>query len=744
MSNHALIVSGFPLDDTAREILLAPLPPGTEAVALPDLSPEARAAALSRASAYLGRNTAKELQPGEAPLLAEAKLIQFMNAGVDFVPLRALPAQVPIACNGGAYAEPMAEHALAMALAAAKRLFIEHAALARGEFNQMTRNRSLAGMVCGILGFGGIGAAIARLMRPMGVAIHAIKRGPTNETVDWLGTPDKLEEMLAAADILVLSVPLTEKTRGIIDGRALALMKKDAILINLARGEVVDEAALFAHLQANPEFTACIDAWWVEPIRHGQFRMEHPFMSLPNVIGSPHNSASVGGVTQMALAARRTILPGRCARSRSGTWSAPMSGRRRRKDKNVPKDGTETPGIETRWSWIIAVAAVVILSVSFGAPLIVTVGLRDIAESMGEARSLPSLVASLAYVGAGLGGVLMGWVAGRTSARLVAVLGSVMVTGGLLLASGGAPWQLLLGFGLMVGLLGNGALYPPMMAYVSLWFDKRRGTALALVASGQYVAGALWPALIERGIATLGWQRTMALYAGVVALVALPLAALVLRPAPLPPPGSAAAAGPVAGARVLGMAPNLALALLGLASFLCCIPMAMPAAHLVAFCGDLGLTRQSGAAMLSVLLVAAFVARQFWGWVADRIGGLHAVIAGNICQTVGMAAFLATADEAGLFLVAAAFGLGFSGIVPAYILAVRELFPAQEASWRVPALLFLSLSGMAAGAWLAGVLYDGFGNYAVAWQAGIAANLAALALLGALAWRRRAGLAVPA
>nr|WP_305880014.1 MFS transporter [Siccirubricoccus soli] len=382
-------------------------------------------------------------------------------------------------------------------------------------------------------------------------------------------------------------------------------------------------------------------------------------------------------------------------------------------------------------------AAVTILSVSFGAPLIVTVGLRDIAESMGEARSLPSLVASLAYVGAGLGGVLMGWLAGRTSARLVALLGGAMVTGGLLLASGGAPWQLLVGFGLMVGLLGNGALFPPMMTYVSLWFDRRRGTALALVSSGQYVAGALWPSLIERGIATLGWQRTMALYAGVVAAVVLPLAALALRPAPVPPPGSAAAAGPVAGAQVLGMPPNLALFLLALASFLCCIPMAMPAAHLVAFCGDLGITRQKGAAMLSVLLIAAFLARQFWGWVADRIGGLNAVIAGNLCQAAGMAAFLATQEETGLFLVAAAYGLGFSGIVPGYVLAVRELFPAREASWRVPALLFLSLSGMAAGAWLAGLLYDGFGGYAVAWRAGIVANLAALALLMWLALRRR-------
>jgi phosphoglycerate dehydrogenase-like enzyme len=294
-----VVAVGFALDMAARATLAAALPPGTEILALPETAD--RPALLRRADVLLARNTRDELHQGEGGLLSGAKFIQFMTAGVDYIPLRALPAEVPIACNGGAYAEPMAEHALAMALAAAKRLFIEQAALARGEFNQFTTNRMLFGMVCGILGFGGIGVATARRMRALGVAVHAIKRGTTDEPVDWLGTPDKLDEMLAASDILVLSLPLTEKTRGMIDARALKLMKPDAILINLARGEVVEEAALFAHLLANPAFTACIDAWWVEPVRQGVFRMDHPFMTLPNVIASPHNSASVSGMREVSL-----------------------------------------------------------------------------------------------------------------------------------------------------------------------------------------------------------------------------------------------------------------------------------------------------------------------------------------------------------------------------------------------------------------------------------------------------------
>jgi MFS family permease len=401
--------------------------------------------------------------------------------------------------------------------------------------------------------------------------------------------------------------------------------------------------------------------------------------------------------------------------------------------------------VESRASWLVALAAVAMLSVSFGAPLVVVVALKPIAADLGDARAVPALASSLTFLGAGAGGILMGWLSGRIGMRVVAMLGAAMVCAGLALASGGAAWQLLLGYGLLVGFLGNGALFPPMMAYVSRWFDRRRGTALALVSSGQYVAGALWPMPLERAVAAWGWQRTMLGFALLVAAVVLPVAALVLRPPPPPPPGAALDAGPAPGAPVLGMPPNLALAVLAVASFLCCVPMAMPAAHLVAFCSDLGIAAQRGAMMVSVLLVCAFLARQFWGWVADRIGGLRTVLLGNVAQTAGMAAFLATQDEAGLFLVAAAYGLGFSGIIPAWMLAVRQLFPAREASWRMPTLLFLSLSGMAFGAWLAGALYDRFGSYAVAWEVGVAVNLAQVALVAALLLRggrrrRRPGL----
>ncbi len=275
---------------------------GVRVVYLNDLDDAGRQDALRNASALLARDTGKDLRPGEADQIRSAVLIQFVTAGIDFVKLNALPPNIPIASNGGAYAEPMAEHALAMALAAAKRLLPEHAALARGAFNQHTRNRMLAGKTCGILGFGGIGVATARLMRAIGMRIHAVnRRGLSEEPTDWIGPVSGLDTLLAMADVLVICTPLTPATQGWIGERELQLMKPDAILVNLARGEIIQEDALFAHLQAHPAFTACIDAWWVEPIRHGSFRTDYPFLSLPNVLGSPHNSASVPGMTAAAL-----------------------------------------------------------------------------------------------------------------------------------------------------------------------------------------------------------------------------------------------------------------------------------------------------------------------------------------------------------------------------------------------------------------------------------------------------------
>jgi MFS family permease len=399
--------------------------------------------------------------------------------------------------------------------------------------------------------------------------------------------------------------------------------------------------------------------------------------------------------------------------------------------------------MESRASWVAASLTLAILSVSYGAPLIVVVGLKPIAASLDTDRSVVALAASLVWLGTGLGGIFMGRIADRIGMQRVAIFGAAMTALGLAVSAIGQTWALVFGSAVLIGLLGNSAHFPPLVTYVSRWFDRRRGTAVALISSGQYIAGVVWPTVFERGIDTFGWQATMLAFAVIIAATIVPLA-LFLRPPPSPVRTEGSAAYLARRARGLHLHPNLVQVLLCAASFLCCVPMAMPAGHLVAFCSDLGIPTARGAAMLSLLLACAFVSRMFWGWLTDRIGGLGAVFAGSACQALAIAAFTVTRDEAGLFAVSAAYGLGFSGIIPAYVVAIRDLFPSAEASWRVPMLLFTGMSGMAFGGWFAGALYDHFGFYAPAFAAGALFNLANLAVIGFLLVRQARQSRLPA
>jgi len=393
--------------------------------------------------------------------------------------------------------------------------------------------------------------------------------------------------------------------------------------------------------------------------------------------------------------------------------------------------------IETRSSWAAAALAIGILSISYGAPLVVVVGLKPIASALDSDRSVVALAAALVWVGTGTGGIVMGWVADRVGVRRTVIFGALMTALGLAVSAIGKIWALYLGHALLIGFLGGGALYPPMLIYISRWFDRRRGTALALISSGQYVAGMIWPSVFQNALIWVGWQATMLSFAVVIALI-VPLA-LLLRPAPQPGHASGSAVIFARNVKAMRLPANLVQALLCAAGFLCCVPMAMPSSHLVALCSDLGISPAQGAAMLSVLLGCAFASRLFWGWLADRIGGLSTVLAGSVCQALAIAAFSVTKNEAGLFAVSAAYGLGFSGIIPAYVVAIRELFPSAEASWRVPALLFTSMGGMAFGSWFAGALYDSFGFYAPAFAAGALFNLGNLLVVGFLVVRQTRG-----
>ena len=383
-----------------------------------------------------------------------------------------------------------------------------------------------------------------------------------------------------------------------------------------------------------------------------------------------------------------------------------------------------------------------ILAIAFGGPWIAVVALKAIAAETGGARSIPSFASSLAWFGAGLGGIGMGWLADRYGVRWTVMFGATMIAVGLAISVYGQELlgkalALYVGHGLFMGLLGNAGLNAPLYVYVSRWFDRRRGSALALIASGQYIAGALWPPIFERLIDGYGWRQTMLMFAVLQVAIIVPLAFVFLkRPPEVPHPPVAVTAG-AAKPTVLGWPPNLVFGLLMVAAYCCCVPMSMPQGHLVALCTDLGILPSHGAAMLSVLLGTAFFSRQAWGWISDRIGGLMTVLIGSVWQFISVVALTLTQDEIGLFAVSALFGLGFSGIIPAYVLAVRELFPASEASWRIPTLLLFSGFGMAAGGWIAGLLYDHFGYYAPAFAAGVGANVLNILVVGVLVARQR-------
>jgi phosphoglycerate dehydrogenase-like enzyme len=297
MEGHHLVVT-YPIGEAKRTLLKRIFGEEARLSFLADMPSGLREQTLVEANILLSWNLPKELGPSEFGLITNVRMIQLISAGADHVPFTRLPPDIIIASNVGAYADPMAEHVLAMTLALAKNLFREHQSLARSEFNQARLNRRLRGCACGILGFGGIGRATARLMRTVGARIYAVNTsGKTEDPVEFIGTLNDLQQVLSSSDVVVISLPLTSATRGLIGKRELEWMKPNAILINVARGDIINEGALYAHLSTHPEFLAGIDAWWIEPFSIGVFRTNYPFLTLPNILGSPHNSAMVPGMT---------------------------------------------------------------------------------------------------------------------------------------------------------------------------------------------------------------------------------------------------------------------------------------------------------------------------------------------------------------------------------------------------------------------------------------------------------------
>ncbi len=257
---------------------------------------------LEDADVLLAMNFRRDIREDEIPFLKKVRLIQITLAGAEKIPYDKLGPGTAICGNGGAYSEPIAEHAIGMMIALARNFLPLHRGLSRGVFDQRTRHKMLAGSTLGIVGYGGIGKKTAAIARALGMRIMAINStGRTDGDVDFIGTLDNLDKLLRESDFLLLTIALNKKTGGLIGSRELGLMKPDAVLVNVARGDLIDEKSLYEHLKTNPQFRAGIEAWWIEPFNHPKFEVHYPFFELDNVLGSPHNSYLTEGIHLRAL-----------------------------------------------------------------------------------------------------------------------------------------------------------------------------------------------------------------------------------------------------------------------------------------------------------------------------------------------------------------------------------------------------------------------------------------------------------
>ena len=386
-------------------------------------------------------------------------------------------------------------------------------------------------------------------------------------------------------------------------------------------------------------------------------------------------------------------------------------------------------GIDSGYAWFRLLVTLLIGTIGSVGMWSVVVVLPAVQAEFGVARGEASLPFTLTMIFYGLGGIIMGRISDRLGVVRPIIAGTLLLALGYGLASTTTNlWQFALVHGLVIG-VGCSAMFGPLIADVSHWFHRRRGLAVAIGASGNYLAGTVWPPIVERMTAAAGWRWTYATIGVVVLCTILPLTLVLRRRTPVghaPPAGS-----PPAARNILPpyLSPNTLQALLMLAGVACCVAMSMPQVHLVAYCADLGYGPARGAEMLSLMLGFGVVSRLASGWIADRIGGFPTLLLGTVLQALALVLYIPFDGLASLYVISALFGLFQGGIVPSYAIIVRECFSPKEAGARVGMVLMATLVGMALGGWLTGVIFDYTGSYQVAFINGILWNVLNIAIV---------------
>jgi MFS family permease len=406
----------------------------------------------------------------------------------------------------------------------------------------------------------------------------------------------------------------------------------------------------------------------------------------------------------------------------------------------MPQTAASTELIDSPYAGRRLIVTLLLLTLGSSSMYVVSVVLPAVQQEFSVSRADAALPYTLMMLGFGLGGIWMGRLADRFGVQAPLMLGSAGVTAGFI-AAAFAPNLLLfaLAHGILLGLLGSSATFAPLLADTALWWSKRRGIAVAICASGNYLAGAIWPPLAQQGIELWGWRQTY-IVLGLVCGLGMALLSLLMRKRP--PASTGSPAGPVQSTapssvpgRPFGLKISQAQAILCVAGVACCVAMAMPQVHIVAYCADLGYGAARGAQMLSVMLAFGIASRLISGVICDRIGGLRTLLLGSILQGLSLLLFLPFDSMQSLFLISATFGLFQGGIVPAYAIIIREHFPPAEAGRRVGAVIFATLVGMALGGWMSGKVFDVTGSYHAAFLNGIAWNLLNLSIASWLLWR---------
>ena len=401
----------------------------------------------------------------------------------------------------------------------------------------------------------------------------------------------------------------------------------------------------------------------------------------------------------------------------------------------TPADPSLIDSRQAAWRLLVTLGLVVLGNSSM---YVVSVVLPVVQAEFGIGRADASLPYTLMMICLGLGGLWTGRLADRHGLMPVLWVGAAAVCGGFVWAgSSGSIWAFGLAHGLL-GLIGSSSTFAPLMADTALWWNRRRGIAVAICASGNYIAGALWPPIVQHGIETIGWRQTYVLL-GLVCGLGMWVLSLRMRQRPplvsLTPAGSTASA--VDRSRPFGLRPAHAQLLLCVAGVACCVAMSMPQVHIVAYCTDLGFGAARGAQMLSLMLACGIVSRLVSGMICDRIGGIRTLLLGSALQGVALLLFLPFDGMVPLYVISAMFGLFQGGIVPSYAIIIREHFAPEEAGARVGSVIMATLVGMALGGWLSGWVFDVTGSYKAAFVNGMAWNLLNLSIAGWLFWRVR-------